>query len=76
MLSKELEMLRVSSSLNTENLENNKENMVKLERMLKEKDWELQDLCNMKSLKIQELETQLEEHMKNMERLKEDFIRK
>lgn len=76
MLSRELEMVQNSNKEVIENLENNKENATQYSRLLKEKEWELQDMRNMKELKIRELECQLEEVQKGSKWKIEEFERK
>ena len=76
MLSSELQIVHVSNTEVSENLECNKENTIQLGRLLKEKEWELQDTNNMNDMKIKELEAQLNNIQKNIKWKTEEYERK
>ena len=76
MLSRELEMIQTSNIEFVENLENNKENVIQISKLLKEKEWELCDMTNMKDTKIRELQIQLDENKKSMKWKTEEFERR
>lgn len=76
LLSKELDLVRAAQEKNSEEFEQVENNHRALEKKLKEKDWELQDLGAMKNASINELRGQLQQSETSMKRMQEDFKRK
>ncbi|XP_053383312.1 coiled-coil domain-containing protein 57-like [Mercenaria mercenaria] len=76
LLSKELDLVRSAQEKNSQEFEHVENNHRALEKKLKEKDWELQDLRAMKDANISDLENQLQQKESAMKRLQEDFERK
>ncbi|XP_060556177.1 coiled-coil domain-containing protein 57-like [Ruditapes philippinarum] len=76
LLSKELDLVRSAQEKNSQEFEHVENNHRALEKKLKEKDWELQDMRAMKDANISDLENQVQQTESAMKRLQEDFERK
>ncbi|KAL4239435.1 Coiled-coil domain-containing protein 57 [Mactra antiquata] len=76
LLGKELDLVRSAQEKNSQEFEHVENNHRALEKKLKEKDWELQDMKAMKEASISDLENQLQQKHTAMKRLQEDFNRK
>lgn len=73
MVSKELEILRLSTQKVEDSMEGNKARTVQLERQLKQKDWELEDSMNMKNLEIKELKDSIKALNKKTKNMEKEF---
>ncbi|XP_057313690.1 coiled-coil domain-containing protein 57-like [Hydractinia symbiolongicarpus] len=76
MLSKELEIVQAASTQAVENLDSNKKSALTLQKKMKEMEWELTDVKNMKDIEIQELRVQLKEFEKQACIKEEEYNRK
>ena len=64
MLTKELELVRVSGERTKDELEGTETTIHDLEKQLKQKEWEIMDQQNMSRAKVTELEAEIE-HLKS-----------
>lgn len=76
MLSKELEIVQAASTQAVENLDSNKKSALTLQKKMKEMEWELTDVKNMKDIEIQELKALLKEFKKQACNKEEEYNRK
>ncbi|XP_066292208.1 coiled-coil domain-containing protein 57-like [Branchiostoma lanceolatum] len=76
LLSKELEMVRSASEKQNTELQHTDQNIQQLQKALKQKEWELQDVTSIKNARIEELEKQMKQMEVKMQRLQEEFQRK
>ena len=71
-----MDLLRSSTIQIEDTMEENKSKTTKLERALKQKEWELEDSNNMKNLKIQELENAKDLLEKKMLDIQKEYSKK
>ncbi|XP_078691345.1 coiled-coil domain-containing protein 57-like isoform X2 [Branchiostoma floridae x Branchiostoma belcheri] len=76
LLSKELEMVRSASAKQNTELQHTDQNIQQLQKALKQKEWELQDVTSIKNARIEELEKQMKQVEVKSQRLQEEFQRK
>ena len=76
MLTKELELVRVSGERTKDELEGTETAIRDLEKQLKQKEWELTDEKNMNRAKVAELEAEMEQLRSLMSRSQERFEHK
>ena len=76
MLAKELELLRTSDVQTKCELQNSTTSVQELEKVLKQKEWELTDERNMNSARVRELEAKIEQILQSKKRAQESFQHK
>ena len=76
MLTKELELVRVSGERTKDELEGTETAIRDLEKQLKQKEWELTDEKNMNRAKVAELEAEMEQLRSEMSKSQERFEHK
>ena len=76
MLTKELELVRVSGERTKDELEGTETAIRDLEKQLKQKEWELTDEKNMNRAKVAELEAEIEQLRSVMSKSQERFEHK
>ena len=76
MLTKELELLRANDEQSKENLQESELSVRDLEKMLKQKEWELVDERNMNQAKTADLETQIQQLKASMKKAQQNFQHK
>ena len=76
MLTKELELVRVSGERTKDELEGTETAVHDLEKQLKQKDWELTDQQNMHRAKVAELEAEIEHLRSVMSKSQDKFQHK
>ena len=76
MLTKELELVRVSGERTKDELEGSETAIRDLEKQLKQKEWELTDEKNMNRAKVAELEAEMEQIRSVMSKSQERFEHK
>ncbi|KAH9514404.1 hypothetical protein Btru_025159 [Bulinus truncatus] len=76
LLSKELELARDSHDKTTTIMEEVEDAQKKLEKILKQKEWELNDVIAIKDAEIADLKNQVSASESAMKRMQEDFQRK
>ena len=76
MLTKELELVRVSGERTKDELEGTETAIRYLEKQLKQKEWELTDEKNMNRAKVAELEAEMEQLRSLMSKSQERFEHK
>ena len=76
MLTKELELVRVSGERTKDELEGTETAIRDLEKQLKQKEWELTDEKNMNRVKVAELEAEMEQLRSVMSKSQERFEHK
>ncbi|CAC5378969.1 unnamed protein product [Mytilus coruscus] len=76
LLAKELEIMKSMQKKNSDEYKQVETNNLQLDKVLKEKDWELTDCKAMYTAKTTELENKLQQTELSMNRMKEDFQRK
>ena len=76
MLTKELELVRVSGERTKEELEGTETAIHDLEKQLKQKEWELTDEKSMNRAKVAELEAEMEQLRSVMSKSQERFEHK
>ena len=76
MLTKELELVRVSGERTKDELEGTETAVHDLEKQLKQKDWELTDQQNMHRAKVAELEAEIEHLQSVMSKSQDKFQHK
>ncbi|XP_063445953.1 coiled-coil domain-containing protein 57-like [Mytilus trossulus] len=76
LLAKELEIMKSMQKKNSDEYKQVETSNLQLDKILKEKDWELADCKAMYTAKTTELENKLQQTELSMNRMKEDFQRK
>lgn len=76
MLTKELELVRVSGERTKDELEGNEATIHDLEKQIKQKDWELTDQQNMNKAKTAALEAEIDQLRSTMSKKQERFEHK
>ena len=76
MLTKELELVRVSGERTKDELEGTETAIRDLEKQLKQKEWELTDEKNMDRAKVAELEAEMEQLRSEMSKSQKRFEHK
>ncbi|KAK2571834.1 Coiled-coil domain-containing protein 57 [Acropora cervicornis] len=76
MLTKELELVRVSGERTKDELEDTETAVHELEKQLKQKEWEITDQHNMNRAKVSELEAEIEQLKSSMSKAQHRFEHK
>ena len=76
MLTKELDILRTANNETEETLESSKKVSQDLEKVIKDRDYEIEDINNMNSLKVKELEGAIAKLKKAIKEKDEECSRK
>ena len=76
MLTKELELVRVSGERTKDELEDTETAVHELEKQLKQKEWEITDQHNMNRAKVSELEAEIEQLKSSMSKAQHIFEHK
>ena len=76
MLTKELDILRTANNKTEETLQSNKKVSQDLHKIIKDRDYEIEDMNNMNNLKVKELEGAIAKLKKTIKEKDEDYSRK
>ena len=76
MLTKELDILRTANNETEETLESSKKVSQDLQKVIKDRDYEIEDINNMNSLKVKELEGAIAKLKKAIKEKDEECLRK
>ena len=76
MLTKELDILRIANNETEETLESSKKVSQDLQKVIKDRDYEIEDINNMNSLKVKELEGAIAKLKKAIKEKDEECLRK
>ena len=76
MLTKELDILWTANNKTEETLQSNKKVSLDLHKIIKDRDYEIEDMNNMSNLKVKELEAAITKLKKTIKEKDEDYTRK
>ena len=76
MLTKELDILWTANNKTEETLQSNKKVSLDLHKIIKDRDYEIEDMNNMNNLKVKELEAAITKWKKTIKEKDEDYTRK
>ena len=76
MLTKELDILWTVNNKTEETLQSNKKVSQDLHKIIKDRDYEIEDMNNMNNLKVKELEAAIAKLKKTIKEKDEDYTRK
>ena len=76
MLTKELDILWTANNKTEETLQSNKKVSQDLHKIIKDRDYEIEDMNNMNNLKVKELEAAIAKLKKTIKEKDEDYTRK
>ena len=76
MLTKELDILWTANNKTEETLQSNKKVSLDLHKIIKDRDYEIEDMNNMNNLKVKELEAAITKLKKTIKEKDEDYTRK
>ena len=76
MLTKELDILWTANNKTEETLQSNKKVSQDLHKIIKDRDYEIEDMNNMNNLKVKELEAAIAKLKKTIKEKDNDYTRK
>ena len=76
MLTKELDILWTANNKTEETLQSNKKVSLDLHKIIKDRDYEIEDMNNINNLKVKELEAAITKLKKTIKEKDEDYTRK